>query len=209
MPSSGKQLGKSLRIRSLPGRSHPLLQDCIKKLRMKALEAVNRRPGPEPTLTPTELDHMNGKTRLIADEMSPSSPPPNSSSSGNASPPPDSSSGGMSTAPFVLDSELMNMDNIHPRILQDMRTFDGFDVSSFHLQTRTGDFLFDLPPDSSTSPKAITDAQYQDSIYGGDLFHQQPTGGMVQGHTPTTPGFSPGPPMLDVTWQSFVEQLGF
>jgi hypothetical protein len=199
-----------------------ILQESIKKLRLKGHEAVHQRQGPGPTLTPAELDHMNGKTHLIAEELSPS-PPPFSTSSSNPSPPSDTSSGGTNTTttmttttttttPFVFDSDFTNMDNIHPRIIQDMRAFDGFDMASYNLRHEHGEFLFDLPPESSAFPQAMTDIEYQDtSIYGGDLFGQQQRGGGFQQiKPPPDPNvFSPGPPVLDATWQSFVEQLGF
>ena len=90
-----------------------------------------------------------------------------------------------------------------------MKAFDGYDMSSYNFQTHGGEFLFDLPPESSAF-QAMPDIQYQDaSVYGGDLFHP-PTNGLQQiRQLPTMNGFSPGPPVLDATWQSFVEQLGF
>lgn len=88
-----------------------------------------------------------------------------------------------------------------------MKVFDGFDMSSFNHQTHFGEFLFDFPPEPPTFPQAMLDVQYQDaSIFGSDLFNLQPTSGTQQ---MGTSGFSPGPPVLDATWQSFVEQLGF
>jgi hypothetical protein len=105
----------------------------------------------------------------------------------------------------------MNMDNIHPRIVQDMKAFDGFDMSSYPHQTHIGEFMFDLPPASAAAPQVIPDIQYQDtSIYGGDLFSQLPISGSHQVRPPPAmirPAHEP--PILDATWQSFVEQLGF
>jgi hypothetical protein len=152
---------------------------------------------------------MNGKTHLISEEACPS--PHSHSSSSQPSPPSDSSSGGTRATPFVFDGEIMSMDNIHPRIVQDMKAFDGFDMSSFNHQTTIDEFLFDFPPEPTAFPQVMPDIQYQDaSIYGGDLFNPLPTGGTQQMILPpTTTGFSPGPAVLDATWQSFVEQLGF
>lgn len=101
------------------------------------------------------------------------------------------------------------MDNLHPRIVQDMKAFDNYDISDYNAQLQPGEFLYDLPP--NTYPQAMADIQYQDaSIYGNDLFVQPPMSGYQQnGLAPATNGLSPGPPVLDTTWQSFVEQLGF
>jgi hypothetical protein len=182
--------------------------ESIKKLRLKGHEAMNRGQTSDPTLTPADLDHMNGKTHLISEESCPS--PHAHSISSQSTPPSDSSSGGTSTS-FVFDGELMNMDNIHPRIVQDMKAFDGFDMSSYPHQTHIGEFMFDLPPESAAVPQVIPDIQYQDtSIYGGDLFSQLPISGSHQVRPPPAmirPAHEP--PILDATWQSFVEQLGF
>jgi hypothetical protein len=104
------------------------------------------------------------------------------------------------------------MDNLHPRIVQDMKAFDGFEFPNNTNQTQGGEFLFDFPPEPELSyTRAMPDMQYQDaSIYGGDLVYQQPVSGYLQNsQRPAAYGFSPGPPVLDATWQSFVEQLGF
>ena len=104
----------------------------------------------------------------------------------------------------------MNIDNIHPRIVQDMKAFDGFDMTPYR-QTNMGEFLFDFPPDTSALPQVMPDIQYQDaSIYGGDLFSQLPVGGAHQTKQPpaNAPSYQ-SPLVLDATWQSFVEQLGF
>jgi len=93
-----------------------------------------------------------------------------------------------------------------------MKAFDGFDFSNYSSQTQSGEFLFDFPPEPSSSyPQVMPDIQYQDaSIYGGDLVYQQPVSGYLQNsQRPAAHGFSPGPPVLDATWQNFVEQLGF
>lgn len=137
-----------------------------------------------------------------------SSYPSPKSSSSSSSPP-----AGLGGLPFSFDKELTSIDNIHPRIVQDMKAFENFDMTSYNLQTEGGEFLFDFPPVPSAAsfPQAMPDIQYQDaSIYGNDLFIQPPVSGYQQiGQAPATNGFSPGPPVLDTTWQSFVEQLGF
>jgi hypothetical protein len=117
--------------------------------------------------------------------------------------PPSDSSGGPSTTPFVFETEFMNLDNIHPRIIEDMKAFDGFDIS---FNTHARNFMFDLPPASSEFPQMMPDIQYQDSnIYGGE------TTNSLQHIVPPSimHGNPAGPPVLDATWQSFVEQLGF
>jgi hypothetical protein len=81
-----------------------------------------------------------------------------------------------------------------------MKIFDGLDGSSlppFHD-------IFDLP--SSLPPQAMPDIQFPDpSIFGTestDIFNSY----FVVGNNNY---YQPGPPVLDATWQSFVEQLGF
>lgn len=166
-----------------------IIQESIQKLRTKGREALDQSQSSDPTaLTPAELDRLGGKTHLISEELCTSMSSPSTSS--NLSLPSD---GG---------PEPMNMDNLHPRIVQDMKAFDIFDMSTYNSQTRGGEFLFDLPSDA----QAMAGVQYQDSSIYGDVFSM-----MTETRQPTflTNGFSPGPPVLDATWQSFVEQLGF
>lgn len=101
---------------------------------------------------------------------------------------------------------------MHPTIAQDMRDIDiGHLVHNF----------FDPP---TTELLQTTDEQQmQDVHFAESLFNQQPTmsafSGMGNGsggqHTqqqqqqPSPVGFGTGAPILDATWQSFVEQLGF
>lgn len=184
--------------------------DYIRKLRSKGRQAVHHSQPSEPTLTPAELDHLNGKTHLISEEICPSPRSHISSSNSQPSPPSatDSSSAGTVTTPCAFDIDFMNMNNIHPRIVQDMKAFDAFDLSPFNTQSHVGDFMFDLPPESSTFPQMMPDIQYQDaSIYGNDL-HSANSFQQIR-QSSITNGFSTGPPVLDATWQSFVEQLGF
>ena len=132
---------------------------------------------------------------------------------------------------FTFDSniERMYMENLHPRIIQDMKAFNNVDDDNDGYARRVGlEFLYDLPPQPLPLPQSDTypmaGVNYQDaSIYGTDLFvhpfsvstststnmsagdgYQQSGTGLV---APTT--LSHGPPVLDTTWQSFVEQLGF
>lgn len=122
-----------------------------------------------------------------------------------------------------MPTDFIMMDNLHPRIVQDMKAFE-FEMSmpAYNLsqQTPYSGSLFDAPP--VLDPQAMT----QDAgIYGVDLFPfmaerlmqqqyqqqmQQPQHGGEQPVVPIEGAFSPNPAAaLDATWQSFVEQLGF
>lgn len=174
---------------------------------MKGHEAANQSQSSNlTTFTPAELDRLGGKTHLIAKGPCPSSP-------SFSSPSPDSSTGICTPSYVHMRREIdpTTMDNLHPRIIQDMKAFD-VEFSNYSLQAQSREFLFDSPPEPLASyPQAMPDIQYQDArIYGGDLVYHQPVSGYLHNtHRPAPYGFSPGPPVLDATWQSFVEQLGF
>jgi hypothetical protein len=92
------------------------------------------------------------------------------------------------------------IESLHPTIIQDLKTFDGLNTSNlppFHN-------IFDFP----TGPLSqdIPDIQFPDTHefgFGNDAFNSHSSHGFPHS------GFTPGPPVLDSTWQSFVEQLGF
>ncbi|KAI0962090.1 hypothetical protein AcV7_001011 [Taiwanofungus camphoratus] len=73
---------------------------------------------------------------------------------------------------------------IHPTIMHDLRAFEGLESADLSL------FNFDLPSGSQAQPQSAPDI-FED-IFSTQTF-------------PT----EPGPPVLDATWQAFVEQLGF
>ncbi|KZP04663.1 hypothetical protein FIBSPDRAFT_1054535 [Athelia psychrophila] len=191
------------------------LLESIKRLRIKGQEALDQSHSSDPLLTPAELDRLGGKTYYISGGscIAPDSASPATTSDSDAS----------LEEPGPMPTDFIMMDNLHPRIVQDMKAFE-FEMSmpTYNLsqQTPYSGSLFDAPP--VLDPQAMT----QDAgIYGVDLFPfmaerlmqqqyqqqmQQPQHGGEQPAAPIEGAFSPNPAAaLDATWQSFVEQLGF
>lgn len=84
---------------------------------------------------------------------------------------------------------------IHPTIMQDLRAFDGVDATFDFEQ-----FDFDLPADLQSQAGQVSREMVD------ELFRAQPAFGNYPEADPVP---QPGPPVLDATWQTFVEQLGF
>lgn len=161
----------------------------VQKLCRKAHETMEQLQSHEPTLTPTELDRLGGKTHLISTASLPT--PPDTFSSM-----PSSSMTPMSTIPEYFSCPRA-MENIHPTIMQDMKTFEDLGMQYIPNFCHIFDSLSqDLP-----------DIQFSDSHLFTREPHPQPLGNFQM--APPVGGFSPGAPVLDATWQSFVEQLGF
>ncbi|KAJ7729104.1 fungal-specific transcription factor domain-containing protein [Mycena maculata] len=146
-------------------------------------------------VTPADLDRLGGKTHLISqlsnvtttaqDTPSPPSPP------GPPTPPAPTY---YQRSPFY-DIAATSGETMHPTIAQDMRSFDLGEPSQFY----------------DTFPDAADMAGIQ---FTGDSIFGPQTGGYGFSPPPAfqTPSASltaGAPPMLDATWQSFVEQLGF
>jgi hypothetical protein len=93
-----------------------------------------------------------------------------------------------------------NNNSMHPTIAQDMRSFD-MDAAAFN------NVFLDFPAAASPTPHhPIPD------LRGSDIsFYSTPNYGTYPLAAHTTAGLEhPQPaPVLDATWQSFVEQLGF
>lgn len=164
--------------------------DTVLMLRNKAHEAVGQAPSPESCdLSPDELDRLGGKTHLISsiDSDTPTvayTPPPTA----HRQPSPPSS------------TSLPTTNNVHPVIAEDMRNLN---IGGFHLN------LFDNP--AEVLP---TEVSFTGDSFG--FFAQQSPLGEFNGSPAMQPqpqhsafGFAAAAPMLDATWQSFVEQLGF
>lgn len=210
--------------------SYYIMKESIKKLRIKGKEALDQSQSSDPSsLSPAELDRLGGKTHLISggpclsyDDASSST----TASSNSSSP---SSSSLAESGPMPTDF-IMNVDNLHSRIVQDMKAFEGFDMSMYNYNENNpfSRYLFDAPPPALLDPQTMT----QDAgIYGVDLFPFMAERLMQQQYTyqqdiqpqpqPQNMGeqpmhsietqntSSPGPTVLDTTWQTFVEQLGF
>ncbi|KAF9021153.1 hypothetical protein BDZ89DRAFT_1019781 [Hymenopellis radicata] len=189
-------------------------------------------------LSPDELDRLGGKTHLIS-SASPTIPPhvPSYAYSGSGpasySPPVSSPSTVASNSPSSSSSSAApGMPGIHPTITADMRIMDVINTT-FDLSPN----LFDFPaPDANDRMPDIQFAAGMgglgdgSNIFGGSEdgmgmgmgdFAGVGAGGAAQGSgggngsgnsmgSPSAFGFgATPPPMLDATWQSFVEQLGF
>ncbi|KAJ7842233.1 fungal-specific transcription factor domain-containing protein [Mycena olivaceomarginata] len=159
----------------------------ITVLARKAHQAVNNT-SPNPTdcdVTPADLDRLGGKTHLISQLSNVTATPPGDS--------PTPLPAGYPRTAMLSDIAATTSETMHPTIAQDMRSFDLGEPSQFY-----GAF-----PEADMAGIQFT---------GDSIFSIQASG---YGYSPTPTfqsapaGFATGPPMLDATWQSFVEQLGF
>ncbi|KAJ7083350.1 fungal-specific transcription factor domain-containing protein [Mycena belliarum] len=167
-------------------------------LRRRAHHAVdaNRFPGENVcNVSPADLDRLGGKTSLISKVDATLPCAPAAQPQPQPSPPPAYTR----PSPF-LDVAGTSSGTMHPTIAQDMRSFDLGEPSQFYgspfsdeemagIQFATNDSMFSAP--------------------GGGYGYAPPvlqTSGVFAGSGGA--GGSPAP-MLDATWQSFVEQLGF
>lgn len=180
-----------------------------------------------------ELDRIGGKTHLISTQstQSPSASSPEGSSPAST---PSSTYTGTTysvTSSFYdpVSNATSNSTEIHPVLINDMRTFEGFGnpstmTDSFNAMPLDFDFdlsqAFPLPTDTRQPP----DFQHmQDfSVFAGTDFFAGGTANMMPpadtvmlaepsfDEIPNSMGGMNVPvPELHATWQSFVEQLGF
>ncbi|EGN93676.1 hypothetical protein SERLA73DRAFT_163437 [Serpula lacrymans var. lacrymans S7.3] len=177
------------------------LLDSITKIWEKGHEAVDY-PDTEDPYCLSELDRLGGgKTHLISSPAAtpPAVSPPSTASEGDSS---SSSQSGWGGAEFP--------NTMHPRIMQDMRVFDGFEPSPF-----SAGVLEYTNPESFL--QAMSDVQFSGpNIFGSEIYNGQPQN--VANFNPQAhqfvangvgPAFLQDAPVLDSAWQSFVEQLGF
>ncbi|KAJ3547759.1 hypothetical protein NM688_g5369 [Phlebia brevispora] len=167
-----------------------------------------------------------------------SSSPACSPASNNAGSPSNSmtasSSSAVATPPYELiatpASIFVPQDQIHPTIISDMRTFESFgllDTGNGASISAVQDFNFDLskafplPQEVQPSPD-FSGFQDIQNYFGEEFFGPVPTTATSASAAATSlPAFMATPnmgtelnpnvpmPVLDATWQSFVEQLGF
>lgn len=143
--------------------------------------------------THDELDRLGGKTHLIASDTNPYT---------EQSP--------VADKPSQANEAIQYAEDMHPRILRDLQMFDDFDFSSFGLDptvpqstVRSNLFDFSTPMSFESGQEAMPDLQFN-SGSNNDFYSGQTAGTHVYPEL-----FPPGPPVVDTTWQSFVEQLGF
>ncbi|KAI9566398.1 hypothetical protein HD554DRAFT_2025751, partial [Boletus coccyginus] len=176
------------------------LEEHIEKVWRKSHENVHH-PRSECILPRAELDRVGGgSTSLISgatvSPLSICAPKPSSNQRSD-------------TDPCISDSSFdLWSSNIHPRIMQDMRSFDGFQVSS----TATGGPDYATPEQFSQS---MVDTQLSHFCAEAEATNAQETLNTFYPAQPQSfhpyPGgeHSPESAVLDSAWQSFMEQLGF
>lgn len=147
------------------------------------------------TPTDTELDRLGGKTHLLAELGAPDSGTCVSSSCVTVT--------GIGSTDYYFSD--VNVDSMHPTLAQDMRSFD--------MGAPTFNNLFDFPTVPITQSPVLDMHSHDANFYpisGYQAFqhqHQQPQ--QQQQQQPPAAQFEQPAPILDATWQSFVEQLGF
>ncbi|KAG7100165.1 hypothetical protein E1B28_001945 [Marasmius oreades] len=211
-------------------RSASNILDTILNLQRKAHEAVDQAPGPpDPTrcfldLSSDELDRLGGRTQLVLPEEHQQQPGSNPASlnglNAKQSPPP--------TTLGKVHNTMMaeqGIQDMHPTIAQDMRSLDslGGPVLSFYdgQPSSTAESSFHMNGNTSnrTAPHSDIDSFMDNHNQFGEqlhLFGSAPNGMFsALAHPPTSAGgtghfgVGEGAPILDATWHSFVEQLGF
>ncbi|KAF9461945.1 fungal-specific transcription factor domain-containing protein [Collybia nuda] len=198
-PSALAELGVLLQLfqdASPNSRSAANLLDSIRTLHQKAHQMMDRTCSQgTSTITPVELDRLGGKTHLLTELGAPGS--------GDCGGPPDSFTVTGIPQDHYPD---INVDTMHPTIVQDMRCFD--------MGAPTFNNFFDFP--TAHHPQPVPDIQVADNnFYPEATFHSYqsappPPLTQVQNHTHGhTHMFDQSPPILDSAWQSFAEQLGF
>ncbi|KAJ7157332.1 fungal-specific transcription factor domain-containing protein [Mycena filopes] len=177
-------------------------------------------------VTPADLDRLGGRTHLVS-QVANADSPPSPPSPQTPSPPTTfrrapSNAYALSTLPSAMfDATPLPLsaptggisggsgggsgpDPMHPTIAQDMRSFDLGEPSAF----------YDTFPDDAD----MAGIQFHgDSVFSslgpgvyGHGFGSSSASAAPGGYQHQQAGFgSGGGPMLDATWQSFVEQLGF
>ncbi|KAJ7726359.1 fungal-specific transcription factor domain-containing protein [Mycena metata] len=154
-------------------------------------------------VSPADLDRLGGRTYLDSAASSVSS---SSTDSPRSPPSPQTPSpptyyrppANLFTDALGMPSGSQNNNEpMHPTIAQDMRSFDLGEPSQFY------DAMLDA---DMTGIQFTADSVFTVPPPGAYAYSGSPATGF-QNPTPAT--FGGSPPMLDATWQSFVEQLGF
>lgn len=182
---------------------HPafFIKVFVKKLCDQAHEAMHKLQPQAGALM--ELDRLSGQTQLVATEPQPRPTP----ALQTVTPPPLLD---FRPSPSVFESmaELWSLENLHPTIMDDWKTFEGFTADS----TIPPPAMFDEPSQSSSASNDVQMVYAPDLSWSrnGEIYSQHEgfdLGGM-NGGVGAAAG-SAGPLTLDPTWQNFVEQLGF
>ncbi|KAF8079273.1 fungal-specific transcription factor domain-containing protein [Lyophyllum atratum] len=175
---------------ALTARPAANLLDSIHRLHQRAHEAMDHGAAHGAATPPpldAELDRLSGKTHLLADLGAP-----------------DAATSGISqsiTLTMGTDYHFsdLNVDTMHPTLAQDMRSFDVGDTMFSNFND-----LFDFPA-ATPIPQQPPLAE----LHGNDTSFYPTSGFQTYHHQPQQAPFEQAAPILDATWQSFVEQLGF
>ena len=161
-----------------------------------------------------ELDRFGGKTHLI----SKTTYGPSGGSCAEVSP---RTSATASVVDVSTPGGPVPMDSIHPTIMSDMRSFESGQFSAEDIARALN---FDLPqfeqqqgplqPQVNGNGNHPEYRAYPDIYMGEDIFGSVPTPSAFSTATSSSTSTpesitNVSAPVLDATWQSFVEQLGF
>ncbi|OBZ79070.1 putative transcriptional regulatory protein C1F7.11c [Grifola frondosa] len=163
--------------------------DVVRKLRRQGHEAMDKTHAQgDSAMTPSELDRLGGRTHLISETEERQLPIHCHNTPAV-----------QSTATPAFENAIPQ-ELIHPTIMQDLRTFDGVMDASFDSPQLNLDFPSTIFPQGSLEGSDFS--SFPEFDFSGSMFttHQPPL---------QSPEVPPGPPVLDATWQAFVEQLGF
>ncbi|KDQ62970.1 hypothetical protein JAAARDRAFT_188604 [Jaapia argillacea MUCL 33604] len=190
---------------------------ALQNLHRQAHEAVNNSRFDHPSPLPSaELDRLGGKTQLISEPSSRAShsPPAFPPSIHNSM---DLGEQHVATVPDVAEQQYLGTlpQNVHPAIMQEMMTFEGYGTWDTNQPTIP---MADLPLDSYSVPSDLLDAaasafpQWHDQSKVAPDFYPLPAFHIPNHIEQTIPSSSPWDNSgqgLDSMWQNFVEQLGF
>ncbi|KAH9897653.1 fungal-specific transcription factor domain-containing protein [Cubamyces lactineus] len=202
--------------------------EVIRKLRKQAHAVMNNAHATEESAQiHNELDRLGGKTHLMRPKEDYSfGGPPTSAGDGG-------SSATMSTPNGTCCEPPVQPELIHPTIMRDMRAFDGELWGGTPMEASTSgpplNFNLDFPSTSFPNPQQAEFPLFPDFDFASPSAAQgvSPAAAAVPPLTSSssTPAVvsepwqqhpmraaldpPPGVPVLDASWQAFVEQLGF
>lgn len=202
--SSASRSAANLLVRSLWSPcsfiSHFLFSKVsLRRLRRKAREVLGQSlPLDGPSMTPGELDRLNGKTFLfcesrLGDQTGAACSVVTSRTTDTMQAPP-----GVTMESFI---PLGNEDNMHPTIAQDIKDYAMGAVIDFEANS----IFLDLP---AVQLKNDQHQQHQPDIMPHPELFQLPFS-EADSLQPLTSYPPPDSVILDTTWQEFMEQLGF
>ncbi|PSR72057.1 hypothetical protein PHLCEN_2v12087 [Hermanssonia centrifuga] len=211
-------------------------QEVVQKLRRQAHDAANNAQSADRSHPlSTELDRLGGKTHLISSGHSGMVSVPSPASSNTSStqsncigtPGPSTAA----TPPFDITANCSPIppDQIHPTIISDMRSFEEFSMTGpdgDQIMSIPTSFNFDLaqafplPQERQQPPDYATLEEIQrffgDDFFGATATAASASAAVLPPYMLAPPNMEPelnmlpvNVPVLDATWQSFVEQLGF